>query len=449
MEPAAPTAIEPQNVETATVTTVREKARPGSTLALAFRACVFVICLFAMYVAARQGIAGWYFRDNLPQTVEAATGWDPGNPQYADALANLIHFYSESPDPNRIVALCQRATRLSPNDAHYWADLGSAYDWAGRPDDAIRAFERARQLFPNSPDINWRLANYYVRTNRAVEALPLLRKVLLAGGVPDKQAFLLVSRIGVDNDAAITKMLPFRASAFVDYLNFQLDSGNVAGAGEVWAGLLKSGLAFKIEDPFFYVDALIRNRNIEAAVAVWRELADRFPVEIRSRTSPPNLITNADFDFPILNGGFDWRVNPVDGATVRINSSGRRDGAGSLQIDFDGTRNIAYGDAFQFVPVRPDTRYEFSAELRTEGITTDSGPRFQLYDQYEMKRLFVATENLTGDTDWTEQKLAFWTSPDTRLIVVQVTRPSSQKFDGKIAGTLLIRHVFLREENKR
>jgi Tetratricopeptide repeat len=419
----------------------------GATLA--FRACVLVVCVFAIYFALRQAVAAWYFRDDLPQGVETAAKWDPANPQYADTLANLLHFYSENPDPNRIVALCETATRLSPNDAHYWADLGSAYDWAGRPQDAIRAFERARELFPNSPDINWRLANFYARANRAMQALPLLRNVLLAGGVQDKQAFLLVSRTGVSSEAVMTKMLPSRASAFVGYLNFELDAGNVRDADNVWAGLLKSGLPFKIEDPFFYIDALIRGRNTAAAAAVWRELAARFPEEIRSRTSPPNLITNGNFDFPILNGGFDWRVNPVAGTTVRINSTGRRDGGGSLQLDFDGTRNITYGDTFEFVQVRPNTPYEFSAELRSQGITTESGCRFQIYDQQEMPRLFLTTRNVTGDSDWTKQDISFQTGPSTNLIVVQIVRPASQKFDSKIAGRLFVRHVSLREESER
>jgi len=404
--------------------------------------------LVSIYFALRQGVAAWYFRSNLPQDVATAARWDPANPQFAGTLANLMHFYSENPDPNQVVALCERATRLSPNDAHYWADLGSAYDWAGRSHDAIRAFERARKLFPNSPDINWRLANYYVRANRALEALPLLQKVLLATGVPDQQAFLLIAHAGIDTSAVMTGMLPPRGSAFVHYLNFQLELGRLADAGEVWAGLLKSGLAFKVEDSFFYIDSLIRKRNTEEAVAVWRETAARFPGEIGSRTAPPNLITNGDFDFPILNGGFDWRVNPVEGATVRINSTGRQNGTNSLQIDFDGTRNITYGDTFQFIPVRPNVQYDFSVELKTSGITTDNGPRVQIYDQYEMKNLFLATEGVTGDTSWTVQKLNFRTGPDTHLIVVQVARPASQKFDNKIAGTVWIRHISLGEENQ-
>jgi Tetratricopeptide repeat len=426
-----------------------EQVPASSILAFGLRVCVFVACLFGIYFALRQGVAAWYFRDELPQHVETAAKWDPGNPQYADTLANLLHFYSENPDPERIVALCEEATRLSPNDAHDWSDLGSAYDWAGRPQDATRAFERALRLFPNSPEINWRLANFYVRTNRTNDALLLLRKMLLVEGVQDQQVFSLVSRTGAEPDAVMTKMLPARRSAFVDYLNFQLSSGNINAAGEVWAGLLKSGLGFEVGDAFPYFDALIRNHNVDAASEVWRELADRFPAEVRSRISPPNLAENGDFDFPILNGGFDWRVNPVEGVTVRVNSARGSRHSGSIQITFDGSRNVEYGDVFEFVPAQPGRRYEFSAELRPQEITTDSGPRFQIFDEYGMDRLFVSTENVVGDADWSRQKLSFRTGPDTRLLVVRVHRPASLKFDNKISGTISIRHVSLIQENSR
>src|SRR5690348_5683946 len=198
-----------------------EEHKPATRIAaLALRVCLVVIFAVAAYFAVRRGVAAWYFSQDDPHDVELAVKWDPQNAQYADALAHLVQFYSANPDPNRSVQLCETATRLSPNDAHYWADLGSAYDRAGRPKDAIGAFETARRLFPNSPDINWRLANFYVRTNRVREALPLLKNVLQAGGVDDEQVFALVNGAGIDPSEATAEVFPARGAVFVDYLNF-------------------------------------------------------------------------------------------------------------------------------------------------------------------------------------------------------------------------------------
>jgi Tetratricopeptide repeat len=446
MNSSARTEFDVHTIERAPDARARDVSRALPALVLAFRICVFAGCLAAAYFAVRQGVAAWYFHDSVPQDVENAAKWDPGNPRYVDTLANLVHFYSENPNPNRVVELCETATRLSPHDAHYWADLGSAYDWAGRSLDAVRAFERAHQLFPNSPEINWRLANFYVRTNRANDAIPLLQNVLLAGGVEDKQVFSLASNAGLDSDIIMAKILPARSYEWVDYLNFLLNSRNVDAGGEVWAQLLKSGLSFKPGDAFPYFDALIRAQKIDAAWQVWRELADRFPRDVGSRNSRQNLVTNGDFRFPILNGGFDWRVNPVGGATVRVDSPQGSAGIGSLQIDFDGAHNLDYVDVLQFVAVDPSTRYEFSAEVRTRGVTTDSGPRFQIFDDLDLASLFVSTQNLVGTSDWSWQKLTFQTGRHTRLLVVRLARPPSQKLDNKVSGTVSIRKVSLRQE---
>jgi hypothetical protein len=412
-------------------------------LARLFGACLFAGCLLAIYFAVRQGIGAWYFRQNEPEAVQAATKWDPGNGRYADTLAELAHFYSANPDPNQIVQLCARAVQLSPYDAHYWADLGSAYDWAGRTDDALGAFERARRLAPNSPDINWRLANLYVRANRPSRALPLLKTVLAARAVDDKQVFELASRSGVDNDSMMAEMLPVDGSIFVDYLDYQLSSGQIDRAGEAWTRLLRSGLRFKISDVFPYFDALVRAKKVDAASEVWNDLIGRFPAELRARSSAGNLIADGGFELPILDGGFDWRVNPVKGAAVRIEPGERTHGNGWLRIDFDGTENLDYGEVLQLVAVKPSTRYAFSAEVRAQGITTDSGPRFQLFDTYDMKDLFVGLGNTVGTKDWSPERLNFQTGPRTRLLWVRVARPASQKFDNKIAGTFWVRRISL------
>jgi tetratricopeptide (TPR) repeat protein len=420
-------------------------ARPR--LILAARACLLVVLAFSIYFATRQGVAAWYFRKSLPQDIEAAARWDAGNPQYPSALATLMRFYADNPNPEPIVRLCETAVRLSPDDAHYWADLGAAYDWAGRPNDALHAFERARDLFPNSPEINWSLANFYIRVGRVDEGLRTLKKVLGEGGIDEQQVFSLATHAAPDSEAILSEVLPARASFLIDYLNFQSTAGNIDAAKAVWARLLESGQPFELHQAFPYFDTLIHHKDLDAASGEWAELADRFPSQIRDRTSAGNLVTNGDFAFEVLNGGFDWRVNPVQGATVSIQqaSSG---GAGSLQIEFDSSRNLEYEDVLQLVRVQPRTRYQFSAQIRGRGITTDSGPRFQVFDIADMAKLFATTENLVGTFDWTTETLNFQTAPETRLLVVRLARPASLKLDNKISGTVWIRRVSLVPEGQ-
>jgi len=97
--------------------------------------------------------------------------------------------------------------------------------------------------------------------------------------------------------------------------------------------------------------------------------------------------------------------------------------------------------------VQPDTRYEFSGSLRTSGITTDSGLRFQIFDAFDKGNLFLSTENVGGTTGWLPQQLEFKTRADTHLLIVRIARPASSKLDNQIRGTVWIDQVSLTAEN--
>jgi len=77
------------------------------------------------------------------------------------------------------------------------------YDWAGRSNDALDAFQRARRLFPNSPEINWRLANFYVRAGKIPEALRTLQMVLQEDGTAGRRVFTLATNATRDRNALL------------------------------------------------------------------------------------------------------------------------------------------------------------------------------------------------------------------------------------------------------
>ena len=68
-------------------------------------------------------------------------------------------------------------------------------------------------------------------------------------------------------------------------------------------------------------------------------------------------------------------------------------------------------------------------------ISTDSGPRLEVYDAYNAAALDKVTDDLTGSTDgWMPLLLDFAALPKTELIVVRPTRLPSTKFDILISG---------------
>ena len=356
-----------------------------------------------------------------------------------------MHLYADRGNSDEIVLLYQNATRLSPHDAHFWADLGAGYDWAGRSNDALDAFRRARRLFPNSPEINWRLANFYVRAGKIPEALRTLQMVLQEDGTAGRRVFTLATNATRDRNALL-EMLPPQPPVFFDYLNFLIERGDIVGAEEVWARILQLGLPFDLREAFPYLDGLIQHGELGQLSKTWSALAQRFPAQVQSLVPSSNLVTNGGFESDILNGGLDWRVLPIEGSLVSLDPVGVFEGVRALRITFDGSRNIDYGHVFQYVPVQAKTRYRFSGHMRVQDITTDSGPRFQACDAYDMGNIFVSSENLVGTSGWSEQHAEFTTLPDTRLLLLRVVRSVSNKLDNQIAGTVWIDDVRLISE---
>jgi hypothetical protein len=390
-------------------------------------------------------MGAWYFRQGSPDAIQTAIRWDPANAAYYDTLGTLTHMYANGDDSNEIVRLYERATRLSPHDAQFWADLGNGYDWAGRPDAALDAFQRARDLFPNSPEFNWRLANFYVRARKIPEAFQALRMVLSEDITARRKVFTLATNATGDREA-ILEMLPPRAPDFFDYLNFRIERGDINDAEEIWARVLRLNLPFDLRDAFPFFDALIQHREVEQLSATWSALGQRFPALIQRIVPTSNLVTNGGFESDILNGGFDWRILPTEGAAVDLNSEGAFEGSRALRIAFQGSRNIDYGHVIQYVPVHENTRYHFSVHMRVQEITTDSGPRLQVCDAYNVGKLFMSTENLIGTSDWSEQLGDFTTGADTHLLLVRVVRPVSNKLDNQIAGTVWVDSVRMNPE---
>ena len=409
--------------------------------------CLLVGLLFCTYQVVRRGIGDAYFRLGSPTSIQTALKWDDDNPQYYDALGTLTHFYGTTGNLEESIPLYESATRLSLYDAHFWSDLGAAYDWAGRTNDASRAFQRALQLFPNSPEIHWRFANFAIRAHQIPEALRSLQ-IVLAGNNPSHRDVFHLAANATRDDRAILEMLPPQTSVFFDYLNFEMEAGNVLAAEQAWLRLLQLKLPFSLRQAFPYLDALIQHREPDRLAAAWSALAERFSEQIGPLVSKPNLVVNGSFERDLLDGGMDWRVVPVEGAVAGLDSHGAFEGTRALRIEFNGKRNLDYEHVFQYVAVRPNTRYRFSGAMRVNGITTDSGPRFQVFDAFNMQKLFLSTENMVGTSNWSPQQLEFKTKADTRLVLIRVARPPSEKLDNQISGTVWIDQISLNPENQ-
>jgi tetratricopeptide (TPR) repeat protein len=387
-------------------------------------------------------VAAWYAREGTIEGYQHAERWDPGNPAYPEAKARLRGKYVETADAHAMALDLEKATREGPQRAFPWANLAEAYELNGQIGAAETAFDRALEIFPKSPEINWMYANYLVQTGYTTAAFHPLGEAILGDAKLRAGAFDLALRSGASEEE-ILQMIPTRQDILSAYLDYLTGTRRLDAAQKVWERLVASPNAFDLDAAFRYFDALLDAQRVDGMWTVWTDLARHDPAKIHWGPGKGNLIQNGGFELPILNGGFSWRIVPINGATIAVDGTTAHTDKHSLEIKFEGKQNLEFGNVVQYVAVEPLTSYRFDAYVRTEGITTDSGPRIAIYDPYDHAALSMQTANLLGTTGWKEQALAFRTEPETRLIVVEVYRPRSAKLDNQIAGTVWLDDISL------
>ena len=343
-------------------------------LAWFVRLVVAGLLTWAAWLAVAQAIAEWYFHRETLQGFRAAVRWDPRNPEYHAALARALEMSLEG-DVEEIVHEMEIATRLGPRRADYWAHLAAVHELRGDAGKAESAYQAAHRLFPNSPDINWKLGNYFVRSGRLIEAMRAFRTSLTGDSALQRPAFYIAWRATEDNDLILNELVPPEPERLLAYLAYLAETDRMDAARETWKRLMSLNAAFEPRAAFGYLDALIRARRLDELESAWNALAERFPLQFPRDAGARQLIVNSGFEFPISNGGLDWRIGAVEGVTARMDRQFFYDGTHALRLDFDGSTNLAYAQLLQYVLVRPHTSYRFIGYIRSRGITTDSGPR--------------------------------------------------------------------------
>ena len=158
------------------------------------------------------------------------------------------------------------------------------------------------------------------------------------------------------------------------------------------------------------------------------------------------MVFNGDFHQTPLNGGFDWRLQEQPFLSVQLAAGSACEESRCLHVSFPVPTNSDYEAAYQIVPVRPNQSYILSADMRSQEITSDSGPRLRVVDLECQTCLDAATAPAIGTTAWHKEELTFITGPATHLIRVSIWRPRSRVFPMEISGDFWLRAVTMRTE---
>jgi tetratricopeptide (TPR) repeat protein len=391
------------------------------------------------------------YRASLHPTVgnvAIAVRLDPGNANYHLELGSLYEYTVTEAHPRRAIQQFREAVRLDPWSPQAWLDLSAALELQGDVADATMALERADYLAPDIPVYQWPIGNFYLLQGNTSEAFRHFRTVLRGTTNYDGIIFSMAWKASNNPAEILNQLIPRNVSAEFRYLDFLSGQKRFHSAREVWRRILNAREDFPAPAAAPYMDSLIFSHHPTQAYRVWTDLIDRGLVKGPSPHPRGNLITDSRFERPLLGFGFGWRVDPVPGVYVGRDTSQFHSPSHSALIQFPGKQNLDYHQFYQFVLLSPNHAYHLEAFLKTDHITTDSGPRMEVHDFYNPRLLDQFSKNLTGTSDgWIPVSLNFRTGPKTNLVAVGVARLPSQKLNNKIAGRVWVDDVTLNPVN--
>jgi tetratricopeptide (TPR) repeat protein len=363
-------------------------------------------------------------------------------------LAVVASQPAEKVAPSQVIELLQKSLELNPRQSSYWWDLASVCDTLHRPECAATAFKRALELDPMRPRLRWLAANHYLRAGDTDTALAHFRQLLVLDPSYASDTFRICTRILDDPQTVLERILPGNTDPKLKlaYITALMSGCEATAAYQIWTRSVSSfsPLPFDLTEPF--LDALINGGHIQEAAAVWSALEKAEAVTRPEGDDQTNSIFNGDFERLPLNAGFDWRY--VEGAYVSLDFADATPyhGAQCLRLDFTVSRNEEYEPVYQFIPVLPNHSYILSAYVRSQEITSDSGPRLRVVDPFCGSCLKAASESTVGTTPWHQARLTFATGPATKLVKMSVWRPRGRTYPMTITGAFWLDFVSMRTQ---
>jgi hypothetical protein len=242
-----------------------------------------------------------------------------------------------------------------------------------------------------------------------------------------------------DGDQILATLIPNRISTEFAYLYFLIGQKKGPEAKKVWERIAANPSTFDTVGTKTYMDWLVGTHQPDEAYDVWTDLRKR--KLITESLAPGNLVANGDFEQGLENFGFGWRIVGYPGVYLTQDSTVFHSSGHSVLIYFEGKANLVYQGLQQWVRVTPGVAYQARVYMKTDGITTDSGPRLEVFDTLNPNALNVFSDQLIGtNAGWTLLSVNF-KPKETDYVTVSITRVPSGKLDNKIAGKVWVDDV--------
>lgn len=382
----------------------------------------------AVKVYLAQSLADSAQGENRITGLERSIRLAPDDAEFPHLLG--LRLSASDQDDQGAIANLRQAAALNPNRGHYWLDLASVYQVTGNVGKEDEAVQSALNAEPTNPEIAAEAGRFFLASGDRDRAFRLFRQAL----EQDPDGVDAILRVLWPNTQDVILILhqaiPPNPELQLAFLRMITAANDMNAASQVWQYIVAAGKTFPPRLSFFYFDYLLKERDVAGFDHDWHALASLAP-EMQAYLPNGNLIVNASFEQPLLNSGFDWRHEPADHIAVGIDDNVAHSGIHSLSLTYDGSPAYEAGWT-QFVPVQPDSVYEFGFWIKCENVTTSSGPRIVLVDAFSGASLLL-TDDVLDTHPWQEIKGTFHVPAETDLLEVKITRaPANTRIRGRV-----------------
>ncbi len=382
-------------------------------------AIVFLTASSLHWLASRLAREGRY--------LELATRLEPGSALYHELLGRQL--LRQRGNVQSALSQYWLAATLNPYDSAHWMAIADAEQILNDVPAQRYALQRALASNPTTPHVAWSAGNFFLAQGDEVSALHAFKVVLENDPGKADQIFALASHVA-NVPQMISGVLPPQPTAYLSLLNYLIAQKDTSGATQVWDALTRLGQTFEPGGALAYVDYLLVHHEVAAARQAWSEAAQLCGLSAYLPSSG-NRIVNPNFDSGILNSGFDWRYQRKAHVEIALDAAEVHQGHRCLSIAFDGPGVDDAGIA-QFLPLEPNTGYEFSADYKAAAMDGAGGARLSIQDAY-MGVPYFSSDDLRGAEAWHQISGTFRTGADAQLAVLRVARvPAGSPIRGKL-----------------
>ncbi|HEV2493652.1 MAG TPA: hypothetical protein VG204_11355 [Terriglobia bacterium] len=429
---------------------------PLTVYEISLRSLWRIVLLLAIVVALsivlgaavlRTGVAETLASSGSASDLQRALTIDPGNAELHRQVGVFDLYLADPPDPAAALAHLHRAVELDPESPLYWSNLGAACESAGDRACADSAYARLLTLAPMTPRYLWAGANYQLRSGNTDEALAQFRRLVAVSSDLDlasgrqyiEQTLEICLRALGDPQTIFQQVLADqpRPDAKLDFVDYLSRHDRFDDAYKVWVKTAANAGPFPFVDVQDYLGRLLIQSRYQEAWGVWKDLLRLGMVPRPPGDEPDNLVFNGSFEAPPLNAGFDWHFAEVPFLSLDFGAPQAYHGARCLRLEF-AKRNDVFQPVYEFVPVTPQQPYVLTAYVRSENITSDTGPELRVFDPVHPENLDVSTETTVATTAWHPVSLTFRPGPDTRFVMLAIRRSRGRSFPTEISGTFWV-----------